>query len=704
MSTNKSMASGPLSNLKLKINYSSDVDDLVANFYSPCMRASVLYQRAVGYFTSQGLAYAAKGVANLLANGGRIQLIASPVLDEADSKAINEGYESRKESIISVVRRSFAEVSSRLERERLSALAWLVEEGALDVRLALRVDQERKLCSGLYHEKMGIFSDEFGNRVAFSGSANETVGGLIQNFESIDVYWSWDDPAQRVAHKAKRFEALWENSTPGLEILEFTSVTEELLNKYRTQKRPGSEIDFSESDGIKTLEGPRLPSSIQLREYQREAIRSWFKNNGKGIFKMATGSGKTVTALSTVTELFKKGGVQALIIVCPFKHLVLQWDVECRKFELEPILALDSRAKWEPLLTGSLYRLGSETVPFVCVIATNATFGGGAFQAHIKHFPPKTVFIADEVHNLGADNLSRSLPEFIPFRLGLSATPERWMDEAGTERIFEYFDGVLTPEFTLADAVRAGVLARYRYYPLLIELSPDEREKFLLLSARIAKAFASGGSLEDDSPVGALLVERARLVGSASGKLDALRALIQEREDWSHMLVYCGDGSVEDPISTTEMRQIDVVTRILGAELGLRVAQYTATTPLSERSRLADDLVSGDLQGLVAIRCLDEGVDIPSVQTAIILASSRNPRQFIQRRGRILRQAIGKDAAEIYDMIVVPPKEARLLESERTLLRGELERFAEFADLALNAGDARRRLLTLQKEFDLMDI
>ena len=264
---------------------------------------------------------------------------------------------------------------------------------------------------------------------------------------------------------------------------------------------------------------------------------------------------------------------------------------------------------------------------------------------------------------------------------------------------------MLEPEFTLRDAIEAGALVHYQYYPILVELTEDEADAYAELSAKIGKAIALGGTEDDNEALTLLLAQRARLVGAAANKLNALRDLMKQRLGTSHTLIYCGDGSVECEMTQETQRQLEVVTHMLGAELGYRVNTYTAETPLEERETLRDQFETGDLQGLVAIRCLDEGVDIPAIQTAVILASSSNPRQFVQRRGRILRRHPNKNRAELFDMIVVPPDLGKTsLEMERNLFRKELRRFAEFADLADNSGEARTQLLPLQRHYGLMDI
>ncbi|TYQ28182.1 DNA phosphorothioation system restriction enzyme [Pseudanabaena sp. UWO310] len=450
---------------------------------------------------------------------------------------------------------------------------------------------------------------------------------------------------------------------------------------------------------------PVLPSNLELREYQKQAIANWFKNNGRGTLKMATGSGKTITALAIATELYQKIGLQVLLIVCPYRHLVIQWSRECQKFGLDPILAFENVHNWQDRLSNQLYNVRSGNQKFLTIITTNATLIGQGLQSQLRYCPEKTLIIGDEAHNLGAKRLVESLPRNVGLRLALSATPERYFDEDGTEAIFAYFGAVIQPEFTLADAIKAGALVNYLYYPILVELTDSETEKYADLTKKIGRAIAFDGDRNDNEMVAALLMQRARLLGSAANKLVALRELMQQRLDTTHTLIYCGDGSVEDEVTTESNRQLDAVAHLLGSELGYRVNTYTAETSLDERENLRLWFETGELQGLVAIRCLDEGVDIPAIQTAIMLASSSNPRQFIQRRGRILRSHPDKKRATLFDMIVLPPDLGReTLDVERNLLRKELLRFIEFANLADNGGEARLKLLDLQQRYGLMDL
>ncbi|BAZ20045.1 hypothetical protein NIES4073_09180 [Kalymmatonema gypsitolerans NIES-4073] len=465
---------------------------------------------------------------------------------------------------------------------------------------------------------------------------------------------------------------------------------------YQTQPSPGC---------------PRMPPSLQLRGYQQQAVNNWFANNGRGTLKMATGSGKTITALAIAYELYKQIHLQVLVVVCPYRHLVTQWARECEKFNLQPILAFENVRNWQSQLSTQLYNIRSGSQRFLTVITSNSTLIGDGFQFQLKYFPEKTLIIGDEAHNLGAPRLEESLPRRVGLRLALSATPERYFDEGGTQSLFDYFGPVLQPELTLRDAIAQGALVHYLYYPILVELTDTESRSYAKLTQKIGRALlyrqrenVESAYFEDNEDLKPLLMQRARLIGAAENKLNALRELMSTRRETTHTLFYCSDGS-QDVGQRSSLHQLKAVAKILGVELGYKVSTYTAQTSLEEREVLRRQFESGELQGLVAIRCLDEGVDIPAIQTAVILASSGNPRQFIQRRGRVLRPHPKKERATIFDMIVLPPDlDRKTLEVERNLLRKELLRFVEFADLADNAGEARIKLLNLQKRYGLLDI
>lgn len=470
-----------------------------------------------------------------------------------------------------------------------------------------------------------------------------------------------------------------------------------LATLYRNRQTRKRVRESSGSYRLDNLGIPTFPQNLTLRKYQHQAVANWLENKGRGTLKMATGSGKTIIALAIAVELYQQIGLQVLLILCPFRHLVTQWSRECQKFSLQPVIAMTRVDEWQGELSNQLYNLSINSQPFLTIITTNSTLMSEGFQSQLKYFPAKTLIVGDEAHNLGSTRLESCLPRNIGLRLALSATPERQYDELGTEALLNYFGKIIKPEFTLADAIAQGALVRYLYYPVLVELTAAETAEYAKLTKRIGWSLSKNPSLSDNSTLTPLLTRRSRLIAAAANKLTCLEELMRSRLHTSHTLFYCGDGSLDD-----DTRQIDAVTHLLGNKLGYRVNTYTTDTSLAERERLRRQFESGELQGLVAIRCLDEGVDIPAIKTAVILASSSNPRQFVQRRGRILRPHPGKQQAILFDTIVIPPTlERETWEVEKNLLRKELQRFLTFAELADNAAEATKQLLDLYQSYKL---
>ena len=424
---------------------------------------------------------------------------------------------------------------------------------------------------------------------------------------------------------------------------------------------------------------------------------------------MATGAGKTITALALISKLYKRCNKRlAIIITCPYKHLVVQWENVAKNFNLNPILGFESRRKWEGRLNSKIAGFNGKAIECFSLITTHKTFGMDVMQKTLsKLYDRDTIMIVDEVHHLGAKHLRDCLPNNIPFRLGLSATPERWYDNVGNEYINKYFKNGIIYKYELEDAINDGWLTKYYYYPHLVELTDDECEEYHQLSKKIARIFPKDKDFElsEDSALNNLLIRRARLIGRAENKIKKLRELLEDRLDSKFNLIYCGDGKIEG------IRQIERVIAMLGRDLGMKVHPFTAEEKREEREKLLKRFEKWELQVLVAIRCLDEGVDVPATETAYILASSTNPRQFIQRRGRILRKHKDKKFSYIYDFIVIPPTIGELdrldpkrFNIERRMIMRELKRVSWFADIAENGPQAKRKLLNLKKQYSLLHL
>ena len=696
-----------LKDIGLAHDYRSDRSNLAEEFYVRCLAESIEYWRAVGYFTSHGLALAAKGLAAFVSNGGRMKLVASPLLEPEDIEAFIHGYETRERILEVSVGRHLddrtIEALPDISRHRLECIAWLIGEGRLDIKLAMPSSELMGYGQTLYHEKIGVFFDREENAVAFAGSSNETVGGLLTNFESIEVYVSWDDPHRRVPRKVDNFQRLWRNHTPRLAVVDFPEAAKRQLLRLRPAKPPVEDPETWDKTvfGVKvrdvSISLPDLPSDIELRPYQMDACEAWFQHNGQGMLAMATGSGKTITSLAAAVRLLKEQERLFIVVACPFQHLVDQWAEDAERFGFRPLRAYESRHTWESTVNSRIldYNLGNRSQ--VMVISTHATLAGDVMQASLARLTGPSLLIVDEAHHLGAEVGRRSLPMQVRYRMGLSATPDRWFDDEGTEALHDYF-GDTVFEFTLAEAIAQGFLSEYYYHPHLVELTDDELEEYERLTRRIAQLFDSADSTRGDSLLEFLLRQRADILNRAENKLGRLAELVGSEEDLHHALFYCVPG------------QKDQVLSLLGNQFGLRVHQFTVEESTAERGRLLEEFTQGRLQGLVAIRCLDEGVDVPSTQVAYILASTSNPREFIQRRGRILRKSPGKERAVLHDLIAVPslgngsrPPSPEAFNFERGILRRELARFREFADASVNRFQATEIVWEHAKAYNLLD-
>jgi superfamily II DNA or RNA helicase len=424
---------------------------------------------------------------------------------------------------------------------------------------------------------------------------------------------------------------------------------------------------------------------------------------------MATGSGKTVTALSALAQLtnhvVKNEGKVVIVVAVPYIHLADQWEEEAEAFGYTVIKCFLNKHDWNKKVQDKLNGLSFESSGHLMLITVNATFSNEPFQKVLSDIGHTVVFVADEMHNLGSQNMLKLLPDKASFRLGLSATPDRHRDEQGTRALEKYF-GERVIEFTLADAIKNGFLCEYHYYPVLVTLTPDEMCEYQELSAKISKVFQCEKSAKNDGPSSnfkLLLIKRSRLLSQASNKLIQLSDILKQYKNSSYNLIYCGDTIVD------EVKYVDKTVKELGKKLKMKVAKFTATENKFERKVLLDQFSKGELQALVAIRCLDEGVDIPRTENAFILASSTNPREFIQRRGRVLRKSPGKKFARIYDFIVTPDvneiswHDKKAFNMERSLLKRELERVNEFAGLAINGGTALEVLRDIKGKLNLLD-
>lgn len=599
-----------LNELKLEVTYRSDRQNLVSDFYEPCLFRSRLYRRAVGYFSSHGLANAGAGIAALVVGGGRIQLVASPHLSVDDTIALQQGYADRKVILRDVCQREFRDIRDSLVKDRLSALAWLVAKEVLDVKLALRITGEGVFCRGIYHEKMGIFEDEGGNRIAFSGSSNETQGGLIDNFEAIDVYWSWEDPQKRVARKLADFEQIWQNQTGGLEILDFSEATADLLSAYRSDREPDWEQMVSAS-----VRQHRPKSPANKWQHQDKAVAEFLACE-RGILEMATGTGKTKTALKICAALLDRKQIETIIVSTDGIDLLEQWRGQL----IELTTRLNRRFALYRHYAGHHERDRFNLNPTFSILLVSRPALPPALKLLGKDVAAKTIMIHDEAHRVGSPGNRNNLAgtaDSIRFRLGLSATPDREYDEDGNRFIEQHIGPVLF-RFRLEEAIRGGILAPFNYHPLPYQLDADDRRRLHQIFARRTARQQSGTPMSDEE----FWTELAKVHKTSRAKLPVFEQFLTHHA-----------SLLENCIVFVETKEYgESVLEIIHKHRHNFHTYYG-----EEDASVLRQFARGDIACLVTCHRLSEGIDIRSLETVILFSSARARLETIQRIGRCLR-------------------------------------------------------------------
>ena len=664
----------------------------VTEFFVPCLKNSIKYDRAVGYFTSRGVEELRDGLNVFSENQGKIRLITSTRLEPNDLEEIRNGYSLREKS-----QANFHKNLEEIEQtspESLGYIGILVKNKVLDIKIAVFKNNQ----DTLYHEKIGFFSDHQGQQVYFIGSNNETHGGHVTNGESFEVHRSWVESV-RVKSAHAGFEKLWNGQVETLEVLEISQVSRELLERHAISyphppdinniTEPPKMIINDESEII--IDDELINEIIELRQYQQDAINSWINNGGCGVLKMATGTGKTVTAIGAIRQLLdSQPKIEPLLILitCPYENLITQWDESFNTTRFKRVLCYVSRDIWFDEARECLNNLKLQGNGVVIFVTTHATFSRKDLRELISSWKGKLLVISDEVHHMGALSRREILPENKTFTMGLSATPERHSDPIGTSAIFEYF-GPVVYELPLEKAIQMGFLSPYEYLPIEVHLNDEEFDVYKQLTARIAQlANQTDGELNDDGNPELYKAIRARnaALGNCESKLGAFKEQVLKRKDLFYQLVYCSEGASD----LQDLKQLDEVMKILGRELGLSAQRYISGVSKANRQKILSDLQTQNLTFIVSMKCLDEGVDIPDARVAYILASSTDPRQWVQRRGRILR--LPRDGqpklATILDFVTLPPSGLKS-EIALNLVIKELERIGQFGKDSVNPAVAK---------------
>ncbi len=733
-------------------------------FFSEALCNATSFDLMLGFFSSSAINVLSYGFASFIYNGGKMRMIINDILSIDDVSAISMAHEPGELPYFDLQNlEQLSYTLNKRDKHFFECLAWLIRNERIELKIVRMVNG-----SGIAHTKCGTFSDGI-NKIGFEGSVNFSLSALIHNKESLNVNCDWNGPADvgRINSIQKSFDRAFKGEDTDVEFVD-TSVLkgyttakaktkglEELLNDELELIESATDTNIPDTvkialqktkskvqraiDKIRNIEKakenePRFPYPSGPRPYQQQAFENWKENKQKGLFAMATGTGKTLTSLNCLLEIYKSKGYYRAIILVPTLTLVDQWEEECKKFNLGHIVKVCSKNKsWKSELDAIKFQEEfnySEQEPSYIIIATYASFARDSIFKDLisisSKINKKLLLIADEAHNMGSPRILNRL-EGVKYvrRIGLSATPERQFDDRGNRQLRKFFgcdnSENYTFEFSMREAIDKGYLCRYNYFPHLVRLTDEEMSEYMKISLQLAKFY----NYDNESFPGSddilmrLLLKRKRIVHKAANKQLIFREILQswynERGSLKYTLVYVPEGNKPDSFDAdlydeAESLSDDDYSDSLIDQYTSIVQSISSTTTVKkfvsgtgDRNQILEDFASGKLEVLTSMKCLDEGVDVPRSELAIFCASTGNPRQFIQRRGRILRTHKDKHRAIIHDLVVVPEISlvADSYKMERSLLASELKRVRDFALLSENTDFAYEELSPVLDYYDL---
>ena len=701
-----------LKDVCFKNSYSSGYDE-PKEFFTEALIESSTFDLGLGFFSSSGIRSLAYGFALFIANGGKMRVVINHILSKEDKEAIENGQKHLIDDFESRILSDIAKLTKTLSTEDehfFRCLSYLIFIDRIEFIATISTK------GGLGHDKYGIFTDERGNKVAFIGSANFSHTALELNGETITVFTSPDDD-KRISEYQTLFDKSWENDTPHLLHIPLDNVKTVISEKFTNtsfEHLIDESINLRDRNSFSNFSKPlsqRLLDKIELKEQeprfpfpeerpiQIDAYNAWINNGKNGVFAMATGSGKTVTALNCLRKQYKENGYYKAIIVVPTQALAIQWEKEARAFNFQNIVSTHTDKDWKNTLSRYTTRSLLDQSKSIIVITTYATFNRKDMQLFVNKVKGIDTFmyIADEAHNIGSPSSLKHLPHNIMWRIGLSATPERIYDDWGSEKLYEFFNSrppEYTYRYTMRQAIEENILCHYDYYPIFVELTYTEMEEYEIISTQLRKFIDSDtGKYKPEAEK--LLLKRKRIIHKAENKKIAISNLLEELKqnrklDYTFVFVpegYEPDYSVNETydIEQDDIHIIDEYAKMF-KEHGYSYHKYISG--LDDAPNILKSFADGDIQILLSMKCLDEGVDIPRAEHAIFCSSTGNPRQFVQRRGRVLRKSKGKEKAKIWDLIVTPPNVMNdSIGLERNMFISEVKRIVNFAALADNQID-----------------
>lgn len=702
-----------LKDVNFNVVYASGEREPLEFFFDALLESSS-FDLGLGYFCSSAIRALAPGFAYFIANGGKVRILINDQLAVEDKNAIERGgildVHKYEESILNNVK----ELSRSLSEENelfFKCLTFLIAYKRIEFVATISIK------GGLAHDKYGVFTDKNGDRVGFVGSADFSMSALCYNAESISCFTSWSNgnDLKRLDYYKNLFEEAWCNKSPHVVQIPIEKVKTHIKNIYPSVSL--QEI-LQASNYIREIGSPKkikLPERIieildtieteprfpfpEERDIQKNAYDKWIESQRQGIFAMATGSGKTVTALNCVLRQYRENGFYKTIIVVPTQALAIQWEKEARLFNFQNIVSTHTEKDWRNILSRYSTRSIMEKKKNIVLITTYATFNRKDIQDFIKNTQgiDSFIYIADEAHNIGSANSLKHLPNNIMWRIGLSATPERIYDDNGSEALYQFFNSrppSYTYRYTMKQAIDDGILCHYDYHPIFVELTQSEMDDYQRITLQLRKFIDSEtGKYKKEAEM--LLLKRKRIVHKAEDKKRAITDLLNEfkhRRKLDYTFVFVPEGFEPNynecdsyEIDNEDIHIIDEYADMFKSQ-GYRYHKYISG--LDDAPSILQGFANGDIQILLSMKCLDEGIDIPRAEHAIFCSSTGNPRQFVQRRGRVLRKCEDKDKAKIWDLIVSPPNvNQNSSDVERNMFVGEVKRIINFASLADNTID-----------------
>lgn len=679
-----------LENIKSSYNSVRMDEDLVNDFYIPVLSHAKKYDRISGYFTSTSLAIAARGISKFIEHNGHMRLICGNQLNQEDVDVINDA-ESLKDIVNESFLNDYFSIEDEIEKDYIKLLGWMIANNFLEIKIGFNMKNPSGSIDELVHTKTGILYDDESEVIFFNGSVNETASGWGSNLEIITVDKSWEYVGvkeNRIDPHIEDFEYCWNGEYPYMSVMNVPEASKRELIKNAPKNDEELRILI---DKINKKQGTSQKKK-EPRNYQLEAISKWKSNDFQGILAMATGTGKTITALSCFDYLNNKK-VALTVIVCPQKHLISQWEhslFEDLCYDGEVLIA-SGDFKWKKQFLELIGDLMSGIKKSAVVFTTFNTFSKKDFIDKINYYDGAIFLIIDEVHGIGALEFRKGLlQDKYDYRLGLSATPEIKDDFERTDLVYDYFGGIVY-EYSLEKAIKNGFLTHYNYHPEFVNLNESELEDYKYYTSKIANLLNNPKlTLKDEKILNGYLKHRRDIINNAEEKYKYLRDFLEENTDIKDLIIYCTGEQL--PEVRKMLDELDISNHKFTGEESTKIVNGE-----SERDKILRLFKNGHYQVLIGIKCLDEGVDVPSTQTAILMASTLNSRQHIQRRGRVLRKSPGKDGAEIYDLIVFPNIKNES-DSIKAILENERARYDEYANLADNFSECSRDFMNKWEE------